>query len=110
MEVISSLWGDRVVIDEVEVHISENGHGRAAIAKRPDGLFCIYVHWKWPVNALRQLNWRVGDDYAEEWQIDETPLDLLYQDHEPRPGIYGTLDDARSDVRNIFGMSPADDR
>src|SRR5262245_17009775 len=101
MQVISSLWGERVVIDEVEVHISANGRSRAAIARRSDGFFCIYRHQKWPVSLLRQLKWEFGEDYAEEWRVDRTPAELLYQDRKPEIGVYGTLDDARREVRSI---------
>jgi|SRR5688572_14714528 len=108
VKVISSLWGERVVIDEIEVHISANGHGRVAIARRTDGLFCIYVHGKWTVEILRQLKCEFGDDYSEKWHTDKTPRELLYQDCEPLQGVYGTLDDARREVRSILDTGEAD--
>jgi hypothetical protein len=32
-------------IDEVEVYVTPDGLGRAAIVQRDDGLLCIYIHW-----------------------------------------------------------------
>lgn len=105
MQVISSLWGERVVVDEVEVHISANGHRRAAIARRPDGFFCIYRHCKLPLAFLRQFKWEYGEDYADNWRADNAPAELLYEDREPERGIYGTLDDARREVRSTLESS-----
>jgi hypothetical protein len=108
MNVITSLWGERVVIDEVEVHISVNGSVRAAIARRGDGLFCIYLHGKLSRAAMRTINAHLAAGYAESWDADTTPASLLYEDCEPEPGIYGTLDDARQEVRNRLGSAEAD--
>ena len=108
MKVISSVWGDSVEIDEVEVHVSEDGHNRAAIARRADGLFCIYAHCKLPRAALTGLRLVPGGNLADTWRDDHTPLEFLYRDCNPRDGIYGTLDDARSEVRRILGASESD--
>ncbi len=84
MKVASSYWGEPVVIDEVEVHVSEDGDYRAAIVRRADGLFCIYTRL-------------IGG-----WHTDETPVALVYEDCEPAVGIYGTVEDARREVRSYL--------
>ena len=108
MNVVTSLWGERVVIDEVEVHVSANGYCRAAIARRGDGLFCIYLHGKLSRAAVRTINPHLAEGYVETWDADTTPAALLYQDCKPEPGIYGTLNDARQEVRNRLGSAEAD--
>jgi hypothetical protein len=82
---------------EHEVHISYDGLGRAAIVERDDGLLCIYVHWIWPVPHGRT-----------NWYDDSTPLEILYHDKEPSPGIYATVADARNEVRLLPGFREED--
>lgn len=91
MKIISSLWGERVVIDEVEVHFSPDGQYRAAIARRADGRFCIYKR-----------------HIASGWHGDRTPAAIVYQDREPERGIYGTLEDARRELLGRPEMSEAE--
>jgi hypothetical protein len=105
---VTLVWGERVVIDEVEVHVSANGNGRAAIARRRDGLFCVYLHWKWPTATLPAFGVKPDADYGEDWRADKTPVELLYQDREPEPGIYGTLDDARREVSTLLALWEAE--
>jgi hypothetical protein len=38
---------------------------------------------------------------------DNTPLAALYEDIEPKPDIYGTIDDARRQIRTLTGFSEA---
>jgi hypothetical protein len=57
-------------VDELEVYVTRNGVGRAAIVRRSDGLFCIYRH-------LRESgNWMDDDndvllryDYPDAEQV-----------------------------------------
>jgi hypothetical protein len=43
---------------------------------------------------------RPQDKSAEEGTDDHTPLAVLYENIEPKPGIYGTVDDARREIQN----------
>jgi hypothetical protein len=88
-----------VSIDELEVYITPDGLGRAAIVRRDDGLLCIYVHWKWSESTLKQLE--VAGDSRLSWRDDRTPISMLYEDREPEPSLYGTLDDARRELRGM---------
>jgi hypothetical protein len=87
VKVISSLWGECVTIDELEVYLSADGHSRAAIARRGDNLYWIYRHRVLP----------------DGWRT--IPAELLYQDREPEVGIFGTLEDARHEIRSFVGMA-----
>lgn len=84
--------------------MTEDGLGRAAIVRRADGFFCIYVHWKWSREVIAAVA-RVPHDYAYTWNDDKTPLELLYEGHEPKPGIYGTVEEARREIRSLPGFS-----
>ena len=88
-----------MTIDEAEIHITPDGFGRAAIVRREDGLFCIYVHWIWP-NYVGS-----GSMKRDNWMEDETPPSLLYKDVDPEPGVYGSVEDARRQVRSLRGFS-----
>jgi hypothetical protein len=91
-------------INEVEVWLSADGLGRAAIARRSDGLLCIYVHWKLAPDMLASGRFKTPPGYAITWIDDDTPLAALYEDIEPKPGIYGTVDDARREIRSLPGF------
>jgi hypothetical protein len=79
-------------VDEVEVWDTRDGHRRAAIVRRSDGFFCIYL---WP--------------YFESIQValfyDDPDHPELYA--KPEPGIYGTVEDARRELRSLTGFSDA---
>jgi hypothetical protein len=94
-----------MLIDELEVYITPDGLGRAAIVRRSDGLLSIFVHWNFAPSAMKALGW-VADNQVS-WADDKTPLSLLYEDREPEVGIYGTLDDARRQIRTLPGFSDA---
>ena len=84
---------------EVEVYFSKDGFGRAAIVRRPDGLFCIYVRWLWP-------------EFGMSWLTGECP-DLKYDDdyeeaQRPQHGVYGKVDDARREVKSLQGFTPGE--
>jgi hypothetical protein len=94
-------------IDEVEVWLSVDGLGRAAIARRDDGLLCIYVHWKLAPDVLANGRFKMTQGYATTWADDKTPLVALYEDVEPKPGIYGTFDQARREIQSLPGFAGA---
>jgi hypothetical protein len=89
-----------MVIDEVQVYLTPDGLGRAAIVKRPDGLLCIYIHLHVPRSPYLQGS-------GGSWLNDKTPRDVLYKDTEPRVGLYGTVEDAQREVRSIPGFADA---
>jgi hypothetical protein len=105
VKVITSFWGEPVEIDEVEVHISDDGLGRAAIARRPDGLLCIYKHWKASDELHRQLTG--SNTGVPRWHDDKTPLEALYKDVEPEIGLYGDLEDARREIFTMLSLDPS---
>jgi hypothetical protein len=92
------------MIDEVEIYVTPNGLGRAAIVRRGDGWFCIYVHIKLPAGYLPQ---RFGPSAAESWMNDKTARAELYKDKEPVNGIFGTIEDARRHVRSMANFHDA---
>lgn len=54
-------------INDVEVHVTRDGHGRAAIVRRDDGFFCIYRHVR----------------LSGSWMEDDDPPLLCYDDPDP---------------------------
>ena|SRR5882757_10085146 len=98
-----------MAIDEVEVYVTPDGLGRAAIVRRSDGFFCIYLHWKWSEATVKALNLETGGAPSSwfSWFTDDTPTSLLYDDKDPERGVYGTLDDARREMRSLRGFSDA---
>ena len=94
-------------IDEVEVWITPDGLGRAAVVRRDDGLFCIYVHWKLAPSVIAVSNVRVPGDYATNWLEDRTPTAKLYEDVDAEPGTYETIEAARLGIRSLSGFSKA---
>jgi hypothetical protein len=96
--------GIEMPINEVEVHITADGLGRAAIVRRNDGLFCIY---KWYKLAEGILPERFAPSKSTSWFTDETPLDDLYKHRDPLVGIYGTADDARRELLTLPGFAGA---
>jgi hypothetical protein len=95
-----------MLISELEVYITPDGLGRAAILRRSDGFLSIFVHWKFAPSVVKALGW-VADNQVG-WADDKTPLSLLYEDREPEVGIYGSLDDARRQIRSLPGFSDAE--
>jgi len=83
VKVFSTFFGDPVEIDEVEAYLSPDGVYRVSIARRTDGYFCIYKRC-----------------LGRGWLTDETPLALIYEDQAPQVGIFGTVDDARREIRS----------
>jgi hypothetical protein len=85
-------------VEEVEIYVTKDGYGRAAIVRRSDGRFCIYKHLRASGN----------------WMDDDNPALLRYDDPDPaqiaRPliGVYGTVADARKELRSMPGYSDAE--
>lgn len=94
-------------INEVEVWLSADELGRAAIARRNDGLLSIYVLWKLASDVLANGRLKTPPGYATTWIDDNTPLASLYEDIEPNAGLYGTIDDARREIQNLPGFAGA---
>jgi len=101
-----------MTVDELEVYITPDGLGRAAIVRRGDGLLCIYQHWKWSEATLAAAG-ITSEGGHKDWFSDNTPPNVLYGDEypeetaRPEPGLYGTLDDARLQLRSLRGFSDA---
>jgi len=93
-----------MTIDEVEVYLTPDGLGRAAIVRRSDGLFSIYVHWLLAKEYRRGI---FAADKPASWIDDNTPISILYEGVRPETGIFGTVDDARRQVRSLRGFSDA---
>jgi hypothetical protein len=85
-----------MIPNEREIYISADGAGRAAIGERDDGCFCLYVHWIWPEPGGRM-----------SWIGDATPKPILYADKALLPGIYGSVEDARRELRALPGFGCA---
>ena len=85
---------------EEKILLSPDRYGRVAIVKRADGLFCLYRHWHWPPETQREL--RVEPVEERRWTTDYDPR--LYDDIDPLPGIYGTIEDAESEARRLLGL------
>jgi hypothetical protein len=93
-------------IDELEIYITPDGLGRAAIVRRNDGLLCIYIHWILAESVKVALG--ITEGGRTSWIGDKTPLLTLYEHASPEHGLYGTLDDARRAIRSLKGFSEAD--
>jgi hypothetical protein len=90
-------------IDEVEVYITSDGLGRAAIVRRADAHYCIYKWIKLPPGYMPKV---FAETEPARWEHSETPQ-ALYADKEPLRGVYGTIDDARREVRSLPGFDGA---
>jgi hypothetical protein len=90
-----------MAIDEVEVYVSSNGLGRAAIVRRHDGFYSIY-RWIWSPEHFALSNFT-------SWADAKIPEADLYDEYTtPLIGVYGTVDDARHEVRALPGFSDAE--
>lgn len=92
-----------MTIDEVEVYITSDGLGRAAIVRRADARYCIYKWIKLPPGCMPEV---FAETEAARWKHIETSQ-ALYADKEPLRGVYGTIDDARREVRRLPGFDGA---
>ena len=84
-------------VNEVEVYVTRDGHGRAAIVRRGDRFFCIFRHVR----------------LSGSWMKDDDPVLLCHDDPDPEQvaqplvGIYGTVDDARKELLSMPVFSDA---
>ncbi len=74
--------------EELEVYVTTAGRGRAAIVRRIDGQYCVC------------LRWRVSGSWMEE---DPNPDEGVL----PEKGLHATIEEARSQLRNLRGFSDA---
>jgi hypothetical protein len=82
---------------ELEVYVTSDGLGRAAIVQLNNELLAIVLHWiPSPALVTAGVIQRGG---RTSWFSDNTPLIDLYEDREPEPGTYITVDDARGKIR-----------
>jgi|WetSurMetagenome_2_1015567.scaffolds.fasta_scaffold398231_2 hypothetical protein len=95
----------QVSMEELEVYITPDGLGRAAIVQRADGLICIYVNWIWAESVQMVSNVQVGG--RKSWRDDPTSTDDLYKDATPESGLYGTIEDARRHITKLPEFSNA---
>ena len=85
-------------------YVTSNGLGRAAIVRRPDALFCIYKWIKLPSGYMPEV---FAETASAHWNDANSSLIDLYADKEPLTGVYGTIDDARREVRCLPGFDDA---
>lgn len=86
-------------IEEIEVVISNDGLGRAAIVQRGDGLIQVYLHWLWNDETRQRLN--VSSSMPRSWHgFKYDPL-TFYADAIPELSIYGNVEDARAAIASI---------
>lgn len=85
-------------MDERKVLITPDGYGRMAIVRRHDGMFCLYEHWRWSVETQEML--RVQPVVDRRWSDDDYDRVALYEDIEPLPGLFGSVEDAEHEARS----------
>jgi hypothetical protein len=87
-------------VHEEKVLLSANGYGRVAIARRRDGLFCLYQHWHWSPEVQQAFGLINVED--RRWTQDGTPE--MYEGVEPLSGVYGSVEDAEREGRRLLGL------
>ena len=85
-------------MDERKVLISPDGLGRIAIVRRPDGMFCLYEHWRWSVEMQEVM--KVEPLRDRRWTDADYDRDALYVDVEPLPGLFGSVEEAEHEARS----------
>lgn len=85
-------------MDERKVLITPDGLGRIAIVSRPDGMFCLYEHWRWSVEMQKAMNVEPVED--RRWNSADYDRDALYEDKEPLPGLFGSVEEAEREARS----------
>ena len=90
-------------IDEIEVYVTSDGLGRAAIVRETEGRYCIYVHWIWSPEAVAASGLKILGSRTD-WFNDTTPLDQLYEDRLPEVGPHWSIDEMRARLRNLPGF------
>jgi len=86
---------------EEKVLLSACGYGRVAIVRRPDGLFCLYQHWRWP--PASQSSFGVTPVEDRRWSASYDPR--LYDVTDPLPGIYGIMAEAEREATSLLGLA-----
>lgn len=82
-----------LLVDERLVLVTQDGLGRMAIVRRTDGLFCLYEHWFWSVEAKKIM--RVQPVVDRRWTDDNIDPNCLYDDlTSPLPGLFASVDEA----------------
>ena len=85
-------------MDERKVLISPDGLGRVAIVRRPDGMFCLYEHWRWSVDMQKAMNVEPVED--RRWTDADYDRDALYDEVEPLPGLFASVEEAEREARS----------
>ncbi len=75
-------------IDEWEVYVTPGGRGRAAVSRRDDGRFSIYVRWR----------------VSGSWLDEEPDPDEIAS---PEDRDFGTLEEARVQIARLRGFAGA---
>lgn len=84
-------------MDERKVLITPDGLGRIAIVRRADGLFCLYEHWRWSVDMQEGMNVKPVQD--RRWTDADYDRIALYEDVEPLPGLFASVEEAEREAR-----------
>jgi hypothetical protein len=84
-------------MDEHKVLITPDGLGRIAIVRRPDGMFCLYEHWRWSVDMQKAMKVKPVDH--RRWTDADYDRKALYEDVEPLPGLFGSVEEAEREAR-----------
>ncbi len=92
-------------MDERKVLITPDGLGRIAIVRRPDGMFCLYEHWRWSVEMQKAM--RVQPVVDRRWGDDDYDRIALYEDIDPLPGLFGSVDEAEREARSKEAFADA---
>lgn len=91
-------------ICEEKVLLSADRYGRVAIVKRADGLYCLYRHGHWTPGTQSSFGIEPVED--RRWTTAYDPR--LYDEVDPLPGIYGTVEDAEAEARRLLGLDIAE--
>ena len=92
------------MVKELEVYISTDDLGRAAIIQRSDRMLQIYVNWLWNEKSRLQLN--VDPSMPRGWaEYHGNSIDL-YELTKPE-GLFDRIEDARLAVQSLPGFSGA---
>ena len=84
-------------MDERKVLITPDGLGRIAIVRRPDGMFCLYEHWRWSVEMQKAMKVEPVED--RRWTDADYNRLAFYEDVEPLPGLFASVEEAEREAR-----------
>lgn len=101
-----TFWRGRMApMDERKILISPDGLGRIAIVRRPDGMFCLYEHWRWSVDMQRTMKVEPVENRC--WPDADYDRNALYEGVEPLPGLFGSVEEAEREARSKEAFSEA---